>query len=80
MKFRNPRFNFFLNGRTDKQKTDGRTSRKQYAPHLFKVGGIITVHLAYFKTGFESQTRDSKLKICDCKLQTYKIVNLLCIW
>ena len=40
MKFQNPSFNFFFE-RTDEQ-TDGRTSRKQYAPHFFKVGGIIT--------------------------------------
>ena len=39
MKFQNPSFNFFLNGRTNTQ-TDKRTSRKQYAPHFFKVGGI----------------------------------------
>ena len=36
MKFQNPSFKFFLNGRTNE-----RTSRKQYAPHFFKVGGII---------------------------------------
>ena len=35
MKFQNPSFKFFLNGRTNE-----RTSRKQYAPHFFKVGGI----------------------------------------
>ena len=35
MKFQNPSFKFFLNGRTH-----GRTSRKQYVPHFFKVGGI----------------------------------------
>ena len=35
MKFQNTSFNFFLNG-----QTNGRTSRKQYAPHFFKVGGI----------------------------------------
>ena len=35
MKFQNPSFKFFFNGRTDT-----RTSRKQYAPHFFKVGGI----------------------------------------
>ena len=34
MKFQNPSFNFFL------ERTDGRTSQKQYAPHFFKVGGI----------------------------------------
>ena len=45
MKFQNPRFNFFLNGRTH-AGTHGRTSRKgyaspfSYAPHFFKVGGI----------------------------------------
>ena len=44
MKFQNPSFIFFLNGRTHTRthgRTDGRTSRKQYAPHFFKVGGII---------------------------------------
>ena len=35
MKFQNPSFKIFLNGHTD-----ARTSRKQYAPHFFKVGGI----------------------------------------
>ena len=35
MKFQNPSLNFFLNGRKDE-----RTSRNQYAPHFFKVGGI----------------------------------------
>ena len=39
MKFQNPSFKIFLKGRTDAQ-TDARTSRKQYAPHFFKVGGI----------------------------------------
>ena len=38
MKFQNPSFKFFFE-RTDGQ-TNGRTSRKQYAPHFFKVGGI----------------------------------------
>ena len=42
MKFQNPSLNFFLNGRTNAH-TDTRTSRKQYAPHVFKVGGIKTV-------------------------------------
>ena len=40
MKFQNPSFKFSLNGRTNTQ-THKRTSRKQYAPHFFKVGGII---------------------------------------
>ena len=40
MKFQNPSFKFFLNGRTNAH-TDTRTSRKQYAPHFFKVGGIM---------------------------------------
>ena len=35
MKFQNPSLNFFLNG-----WKDARTSRNQYAPHFFKVGGI----------------------------------------
>ena len=39
MKFQNPSFKFLLNGRTNK-RTNGLTSRKQYAPHFFKVGGI----------------------------------------
>ena len=39
MKFQNPSLLFFLNGRTN-GRTDKRTSRKQYAPHFFKVGGI----------------------------------------
>ena len=38
MKFQNPSLNFFFE-RTD-ERTDTRTSRKQYAPHFFKVGGI----------------------------------------
>ena len=40
MKFQNPSLNFFLNGRKD-ERTHARTSRKQYAPYFFKVGGII---------------------------------------
>ena len=39
MKFLNPSLNSVLNGRKD-ERTDERTSRKQYAPHFFKVGGI----------------------------------------
>ena len=42
MKFQNPSFKFFLNGWTD-GRTNGRTSRKQYVPHFFKVGGITKV-------------------------------------
>ena len=42
MKFQNPSLNFFLNGRTD-TRMDARTSRNQYAPHFFKVGGIIKI-------------------------------------
>ena len=41
MKFQNPSLNFFLNGRKD-GRTNERTSRNQYAPHFFKVGGIKT--------------------------------------
>ena len=49
MKFQNPSFKFFLDGRTNGHKrtngqtnkqTNKRTRRKQYAPHFFKVGGI----------------------------------------
>ena len=39
MKFQNPRLNLFLNGRPAGQ-THGHTSRKQYVPRFFKVGGI----------------------------------------
>ena len=39
MKFQNPSLNSVLNGRKDGW-TNERTSRKQYAPHFFKVGGI----------------------------------------
>ena len=49
MKFQNPSLNSVLNGRKDERtnertnkRTNERTSRKQYAPHFFKVGGIIT--------------------------------------
>ena len=44
MKFQNPGFKFFWNGRTNgrtNERTNGRTSRKQYAPHFFNNGGII---------------------------------------
>ena len=37
MKFQNPSLNFFE--RTD-ERTHTQTSRKQYAPHFFRVGGI----------------------------------------
>ena len=43
MKFQNPSLNSVLTGRTD-ERTDERTSRNQYAPHFFKVGGIKTLH------------------------------------
>ena len=43
MKFQNPSLNSVLNGRKD-ERTDERTSRKQYAPHFFKVGGITNKH------------------------------------
>ena len=48
MKFQNPSLNSVLNGRTDERtngRTDERTSRKQYAPHFFKVGGIKTKYI-----------------------------------
>ena len=40
MKFQNPSLNSVLTGRTD-GRTDERTSRNQYAPNFFKVGGIM---------------------------------------
>ena len=40
MKFQNPSLNSVLNGRKD-GPTNERTSPNQYAPHFFKVGGII---------------------------------------
>ena len=46
MKFQNSSFKIFLNGWTDGQKDRG-TSRNQYAPHFFKVGGIIRVEYIY---------------------------------
>ena len=46
MTFQNPSCKIFLNGWMDAQK-HGRTSRKQYAHHFFKVGGIkIEISLA----------------------------------
>ena len=39
MKFQNPSLNFFFE-RTE-GRTNERTSRNQYAPHFFKVGGIM---------------------------------------
>ena len=39
MKFQNPSLNFFFE-RTEGRTDDARTSRKQYAPYFFKVGGI----------------------------------------
>ena len=39
MKFQNPSLNSVLKGRKD-ERTNERTSRNQYAPHFFKVGGI----------------------------------------
>ena len=42
MKFQNPSLNFILNGRTY-GRTHAHTCRNQYAPHFFKVGGIIRI-------------------------------------
>ena len=44
MKFQNPSLNSDLNGRKD-ERTNERTSRNQYAPHFFKVGGIKTAFI-----------------------------------
>ena len=35
-------------------RTDGRTSRKQYAPHFFKVGGIKKIFYVSNKTGLRT--------------------------
>ena len=46
MKFQNPSLNSVLNGRTEgrtDERTDEHTSRNQYAPHFFKVGGIMSL-------------------------------------
>ena len=43
MKFQNPSLNSVLKGRKD-ERTDERTSRNQYAPSFFKVGGIISTN------------------------------------
>ena len=47
MKFQNPSLNSVLNGRKDErtnertnEQMNEHTSRNQYAPHFFKVGGI----------------------------------------
>ena len=43
MKFQNPSFKIFF------ERTDGHTSRKQYAPHFFKVGGITSAEDCFRK-------------------------------
>ena len=51
MKFKTLALNFFFEP-TDKrsdERTNGWTSRKQYAPHFFKVGGI-KIRISYFLT------------------------------
>ena len=56
MKFQNPSYKFFLNGRKSGQTNKRRTSRKQYAPHFFKVGGIIKLisfDVAIYEPRFE---------------------------
>ena len=54
MKFQNPSFNFFF------ERTDARISRKQYAPHFFKVGGIkirrCVYHVLYLSQIIENYT------------------------
>ena len=64
MKFQNPSLNFFLNGQTNGHmdvQTDGCTSRNQYAPHFFKVGGINTdQELTQFCLRSEYKIRASK--------------------
>ena len=54
MKFQNPSLNSVLTGRTDE-----RTSRNQYAPHFFKVGGIIKT--SYLRLRVYLQFREPNL-------------------
>ena len=57
MKFQNPSLNSVLNGRTDERtngRTDERTSRNQYAPHFFKVGGIIMLNMLLHKNKYNA--------------------------
>ena len=51
MKFQNPSLNSVLKGRKDERMNE-RTSRNQYAPHFFKVGGIIS---QYYQKRFLSE-------------------------
>ena len=53
MKFQNPSFNIFF------ERTDKRTSRKQYAPHLFKVGGITKQQIIISKIRKNCQLKSS---------------------
>ena len=65
MKFQYPSLNFFLNGRKD-GRMNKRTSRNQYAPHFFKVGGI--------KTGFLMKW----LKYCNGQSCLFIHKNIFC--
>ena len=57
MKFQIPSFKFFLNGRTNAH-THTQTSRKQYAPHFSKVGGIKNIIMSSFKSSRDIQKNE----------------------
>ena len=65
MKFQNPSLNSVLTGRTD-GRTDERTSQNQYAPHFFKVGGII-INVVL---GFNPLKQHTTNNLCDYRNQT----------
>ena len=50
MKFQNPSLNFFLNGRKDERTN----KRNQFAPHFFKVGGIIMFNMLLHKNEYNA--------------------------
>ena len=56
MKFQIPSFNFFFE-HTD-ERTHTRTSRKQYAPHFSKVGGIKNIIMSSFKSSRDIQKKE----------------------
>ena len=59
MKFQNPSLNFFLNGQKD-ARTHAGTSRNQYAPHFFKVGGIKRANLKFLTTALRGESASQR--------------------
>ena len=62
MKFQNPSLNSVLNGLKDE-----RTSRKQYAPHFFKVGGINRSSKSYPCNNYTTKTLTSETAQMHCE-------------